>query len=66
MTNKQCFYKFRSGHHELCIQSLYAILYFGLFEKAVSGFFLICCDKINTLDKCLFGACNNFEGYFDD
>lgn len=33
-------YKFRSGHNVLMyLVTCYAILYFGLFEKAVSGFF---------------------------
>ena len=47
----------------------YAILYFGLFEKAVSGifFFLTHGDKIWPIsDKCLFGVCNDFEAYFDE
>lgn len=46
----------------------YAILYFGLFEKAVSGiFFLSHGDKIWPIsDKCLFGVCNDFEAYFDE
>ena len=48
----------------------YAILYFGLFEKAVSGiffFFLTNGDKSWPIsDKCLFGVCNDFEAYFDE
>ena len=63
-------YKFRSGHNVLMyLVTCYAILYFGLFEKAVSGFFFFLThgDKIWPIsDKCLFGASNNFEGYFDD